>query len=495
MPSITGAFASFLRPGSRVVESTEGYRVLEIASHSTVYLLGSASLGDYHTPTLVRSLVDFTNQFGGSPSEAAIRVLFKNNASAVVYFVRAAIAKVTSIVIDAATSGNAYAVTVDGVEVSVGADGTATPTSVRNALMSAINASSSASKVTAFPGASGAALLIRSDDGTAEIQPVVAKAGTGAGQMTLTDATPVSSAAPDYVAAIGASFDVDDEWPQGFLIAPEAFQRLTLASDRLAVGTAMQDHCADTSFDWKCVVDCGPDNDTLAEYQADGLQYSTPQGHLDWLAPYLVTTEGDLVPASAAAVGMATRRFAEEGYHQPYAGARYALRGVTDVAYKFGGQDQDVLNPNGLNVVRKLRNKGVCVWALRSRSGDSFYRQSTTRVVMNVLNGTLRAAFDFDLFTSIDSVGVLMGRIEETANSVCRRMWRAGALYGRTEPEAFECRCSLENNTDDGLELGQLILEVWAAPAPGLEKLLIGTVRVPVGQVQASAAAGFVTAA
>jgi phage tail sheath protein FI len=152
--------------------------------------------------------------------------------------------------------------------------------------------------------------------------------------------------------------------------------------------------------------------------------------------------ENVAVPPSAAIAAMATKRYATEGYHQPYAGAKFPLMGVRDVAHRFNGQDQDVLNPLGVNVVRSLRGKGVCVWAMRSRSADPMYRFATTRVIFNVLNGTLRSGFDYEIFSSIDSAGVRLMRIAETARSVCRRMWIAGALFGETEAEAFVVRCN-----------------------------------------------------
>jgi phage tail sheath protein FI len=310
--------------------------------------------------------------------------------------------------------------------------------------------------------------------------------------MTVTDATPVAVTAADFISAIEQSFDYEEDWPQGFLISPEAFQHLTLATDRLAVGSAMENLAADENFDWKSLVDCGSDHSTVALVQTDGQQYVSPQGHTAFYAPYVKDLEGNIIPCSAAIAGMATKRFSEQGYHQPMAGARYPLQGVIDVDVRFGNQDQSVLNPLGINLVRSLRNIGVVSWAMRTRSSDTFYRFTVTRVIMNVLNGTLRRAYNFDLFNSIDGRGVQLARMEETARAVCRRMWISKALYGNTEAEAFEVRCSAANNDEDQLENGNVLVEVWAAPSPAVEKVLINSFRTRIGQVQESAAAGLV---
>jgi phage tail sheath protein FI len=109
---------------------------------------------------------------------------------------------------------------------------------------------------------------------------------------------------------------------------------------------------------------------------------------------------------------------------------------------------------------------------------------------MNALNGSLRDAFDLEIFSAIDGFGVLFSRIQETARGICRRFWLSGAFYGNTEEEAFACICNRDNNDPDDLENGSVVLSVYVAPAPTLEKLLVMTYRTSLGNVQTSASAG-----
>jgi hypothetical protein len=67
-----------------------------------------------------------------------------------------------------------------------------------------------------------------------------------------------------------------------------------------------------------------------------------------------------------------------------------------------------------------------------------------------------------------------------------RRLWLGQALFGGTEEAAFLVRCNFSNNTDDLLSNGQVLLEVFAAVTPGLEKLLISSVKVNIGNVPAA---------
>jgi hypothetical protein len=244
----------------------------------------------------------------------------------------------------------------------------------------------------------------------------------------------------------------------------------------------MEGLASDAAYDWVAVIDAGV-NLTPAQALAEGLLYTSPQGHTAFYYPHLIDVEDVIVPASAGVAGVATRRYREEGFQQPPAGAKYPILGVRDVVLKVSTQVQDTLNPSGINVVRNLRNKGVVIWGMRSRSSSEFYRFINTRVIMNVLNGTLRRTYDNDLFSIIDGQGVLLNSISQTASSVCSRLWRGKALFGASEAQAYEVKCDFENNLAEDLELGNVLLEVYVVPVPSMEKLLINTIRLSIGSL------------
>lgn len=483
---MVNAFANITRPGVFLNEGTAGIRPTNVASHNAIYMVGSATNGPYNQPTSVVSLADFTNQFAGSLSEPSVRLAFRNDRQAKLFFIRAGIAPKFDVTISSATAGN-YKLTINGVDVTYTAIAGNTAADIAAGLIVAINSSAIAAQVNAKGAAQVDKLQIILQNPEGLLTVLVAS-----GAATVTNATPANLSAGDFVSAIENSFDYEEEWEQGFLIAPQAFQYFTLAIDRLTVGAAMETLAANSAFDWKALIDCGPVHLTSSQLKTDAEQYPSPEGHSDYLAPYVIDFEGATVPPSAGAAAIATKTYREDGYHQPYAGSRYPMAGVADVDVKFGNTDQSILNPIGVNLVRKLTNKGVVIWGMRSRSQNPFYRFSVTRIIMNVLNGTLRRAYDDALFSSIDGFGIALMRREETARAVCRRMWISKALYGNTETEAFEVRSSIENNDADQLENGNVLIEVWAAPAPAIEKVLVQTYRTSIGKVQEAAAAGII---
>ncbi len=471
---MTAIFNNFNSPGVRIVESTQGFRTLPIASFQSVYMIGSSAVGDYLVPTQVTSLEDFTNQFGASPSEASVKLFFRNDRRGILYFVRTPIAVQRSITVETAAN-QTYTATIAGTVVTYVSTGGETKVAIASGLLAAINASPVANLVTAYAGAITDSIIVKVDNPLGgEITLTV---GTN---LSVEVTTPVTPAASDYVYVIENSFDVEDDYNQGFIIAPQAFQLLTLGADRLAVGNALHALASDAAYDWIALIDAGA-NLTVAQAQAEGILYAAPQGHASFYYPHLKDLEGGVVPASAAVAGVATRRFKAEGLQQPPAGAKFPVLGVTDVTVKVNTQQQEVLNPLGINIIRNLRNKGVVVWAMRTRSNSTFYSFLPVRVIMSVLNGTLRRGFDNEVFSSIDGLGILLSDIAASARSVCSRFWRAKLLFGATEAEAFEVKCDFENNTKEDLELGNVLLEVYAIPAPAMERLLISSVRVAIG--------------
>ena len=477
-------FNSLLRPGVFLAETQGGSRTPELASFATVYMFGSGATGAFGTPTLCTSLADFTTKFGASASTTAVQLFFRNDRAGGLHFIRTRIAARSLITIDAATAGD-LTVVINGVTVTVTVPDSQTVAQVASLLITTIAGSALAGIVTALTGTVAGTVNVFPND------PAVALTVTSADDdVTLSDATPASLPnSTDYIYAIENAFDYDEEWPQGFVLAPEAFANLSVPAQRQAVGVALENLAANKDFDWFAVVDAGPGITTVAALLAEGQLYSTAQGHLGFYGPYVTNLEGVAVPVSAGVVGVATRRYRQEGFQEPFAGAKFPVRGVTDVVTRFSNTEQGVLNPEGVNLVRFLRNKGVVIWGMRTRSANSYYTFAHTRVILNVLNGTLRRAYDFDLFSAIDGQGVLLSRLKETADSVCRRLWRGRALFGSSEEEAFQVICNFENNDAADLENGNVLIEVYVAPVPALEKLLIRTVRVPIGQVQTAAAA------
>jgi phage tail sheath protein FI len=248
----------------------------------------------------------------------------------------------------------------------------------------------------------------------------------------------------------------------------------------------MEALCSSEGFAWNCFVDSGPPSAivNVAQADAESALYTSAQGHLAFYSNYMVDLEGRLVPPSAAVAGIYLARASAEGFQQPAAGGKYPIKGISGLQWQLTKAQQAVSNPLGNNLLRYLPNQGNLVYGSRTRSNSPYYKFVNTRVILNVLIGTLRGAFDELVFSAVDGRGVLFSRIRETAEAICYRLYQGGALFGATPDEAFFCQCNDANNPDLDLEDGVVRLDCYVAPVPTMERLLINVVRTAIGQVQ-----------
>jgi hypothetical protein len=382
----------------------------------------------------------------------------------------------------ATPTAGVWSATINGTTVSYTAPASPTLASIVQGLSAAIAASAPLAAVVDVDDvtATGFTLAARSADTLLRVTTTA----PGSGTLTATPTTqrPVFG---QYLESIEKSFDPDIH-AQGILIAPDAFENLLDQYERVAVGAAMEALCSAEGFAWNCFVDCGPPSAivNVAQADAESALYTSAQGHLAFYSNYMVDLEGRLVPPSAAVAGIYLARASAEGFQQPAAGGKYPIKGISGLQWQLTKAQQAVSNPMGNNLLRYLPNQGNLVYGSRTRSNSPFYRFVNTRIILNVLIGTLRGAFDELVFSAVDGRGVLFSRIRETAEAICYRLYQGGALFGATPDEAFFCQCNDQNNPDLDLEDGVVRLDCYVAPVPTMERLLINVVRTAIGQVQ-----------
>jgi phage tail sheath protein FI len=376
-----------------------------------------------------------------------------------------------------------YGLTISGTVIATASLSTPTATAAASALATAIQANAT---VNALVDVSTNAGVITITPRTGTLVSATALTAPTPATMALTSTVTTPATYNKYVYGIQNSFDPDLH-QQGFMIAPEAFSTLTTQSHRTSVATAMENQCSTENYYWMALVDAGPVTTitSVTMAQQEGRLYTTARGHLAYYYPYLKDLEANSVPPSPAVAAIALRRYREQGFNQPPAGAQYPVRGVTDVVVRLKQVQQAVVNPFGINLVRYFPNQGTIVYGARTRSSSAYYRFVNTRIILNVLVGTLETVFSQLVFSAVDGQGVLFSRIKATADQVCYQLWDGGALYGATPGAAFACFCNANNNPAIDLEQGIVRVDVYVVPAPTMERLLISVYRTPIGQIQA----------
>ncbi|SCG45597.1 phage tail sheath family protein [Micromonospora halophytica] len=171
---------------------------------------------------------------------------------------------------------------------------------------------------------------------------------------------------------------------------------------------------------------------------------------------------GELVatPPSGHMAGIWARTDALRGVHK--APANEPVRGAVDLEYLVTRPEHDVLNPKGVNVIRYFAGEGIRVWGARTlaaEAGEWRYlnvRRLSISIEQAIANGTRWMVFepnDFSLWRSIRrDIGAFLTRV-----------WRDGALLGRTPEEAFFVKCDEETNPADVRDAGMVVAHIGIA--------------------------------
>ena len=224
----------------------------------------------------------------------------------------------------------------------------------------------------------------------------------------------------------------------------------------------------------------------------DSQRYFNPFGFIAYYGPYIENGAGQFIPPSSYVTGVALRRYRAEGYQFPPAGVKYQLADAVSTQIPVNSAQQNLLNPDGCNVVRSLPGypqTAVFIWGGRTRvnSADAqqrLYQFVNTRVILNVVYGSLRSAFDSQIFNVIDGFGVVYNQIVSVGNSVLNQLYVRGALFGARPSDAFQVICDSRINSSESLENGIVNAKVFVTPVPTLERIQIDLIRVAIGKMQ-----------
>lgn len=178
------------------------------------------------------------------------------------------------------------------------------------------------------------------------------------------------------------------------------------------------------------------------------------------------------VPPSGAVVGTISHVDTVRGVHKAPAGSPDGyLDSVVGIERIVTKAEHDILNPAGINVIRKFANSGVCVWGARTVSSDPEWKYINIRRLFLFLEESIDLASQWVVFEP--NTPSLWGSVIRNITAFLLMVWRSGALFGSTPDEAFYVKVDAENNPDEVRNAGQLIIEVGVAPVRPAEFVII----------------------
>jgi phage tail sheath protein FI len=142
--------------------------------------------------------------------------------------------------------------------------------------------------------------------------------------------------------------------------------------------------------------------------------------------------------------------------------ANETLAGAVDLEYDINQGTQEVLNPRGVNAIRRFPGRGIRLWGARTMSSDPLWKYVNVRRLFIFLEASIYNSTQWVVFEPNDPR--LWARVKQTVTLFLRTQWREGALLGLKEEEAFSVAVGRETMTEDDLLNGRLIVEVGVAP-------------------------------
>jgi uncharacterized protein len=169
-----------------------------------------------------------------------------------------------------------------------------------------------------------------------------------------------------------------------------------------------------------------------------------------------------LVPPSGHMMGVWGRTDETRGVYK--APANEVPRGITGLAYDVNFREQELLNPIGINCIRKFPNRGIRIWGARTlvEPEKTEWRYISVRRLISYIERSIEVGTQWAVFEPNDQQ--LWTQVRYCVMNFLERIWREGALFGATPEQAFYVKCDAENNTPETITLGRLYIDVGVCP-------------------------------
>ena len=149
--------------------------------------------------------------------------------------------------------------------------------------------------------------------------------------------------------------------------------------------------------------------------------------------------------------------------------ANSAMLGVIDLREDFTDDEQAVLNPEGVDLVRCVPAIGFSVWG--GRTLDRVERFVAHRRLLHRLVRAIRRVAEPLVFET--NGPVLWFTFVRAITAVLLEAWRSGALAGSRPEEAFNVVCDATTNPPEETDAGRCLCEIAFAPAVPMEFIQI----------------------
>lgn len=231
--------------------------------------------------------------------------------------------------------------------------------------------------------------------------------------------------------------------------------------------TVLESYCSDPTVQNRfAILDSQETYASLGSLAADGADLPPRSNYAAFYFPWIQvfdpgTKQPVYVPPCGHVAGVYARVDAQRGVHK--APANETIAGALDLKYAISKAQQDGLNPQGVNCIRRL-NGNIRIWGARTvvanQAPDEFMYVTARRLFLY-----LRSSIDRGLQWAVFEPNnpELWAKITRNVSVFLEQVWRSGALFGATPQEAFFVKCDAETNPPAVRDAGQVVTEIGVA--------------------------------
>jgi len=172
------------------------------------------------------------------------------------------------------------------------------------------------------------------------------------------------------------------------------------------------------------------------------------------------SNKADFIPPSGAVMGVFSRTDINRGVHKAPANEIVFCTGLKT---NYTKDEQDILNPEGINLIRALPGQGIRIWGARTASSNSSFKYVNVRRLFIFVEESIKANTNWVVFEPNDNT--LWQRVEITISGFLDGLWRNGMLAGDSPATSYFVEIGPSTMTRDDIMNGRLICNIGIAPS------------------------------
>jgi len=210
------------------------------------------------------------------------------------------------------------------------------------------------------------------------------------------------------------------------------------------------------------VLDCG-EGQSLTAVRAMRARFDSTYAALyyPWVRVLDPVTQAEiLLPPSGFIAGIYARNDIQRAVYKAPANEIVTL--ALSFERLLNKEQQDVLNPEGINALRFFEGRGFRVWGARTISSDPEWKYVNLRRYFAYLERSVDRGTQWAVFEPNGEA--LWANVRTTIEDFLFNEWTNGALLGEKPDKAYFVRCDRSTMTQNDLDNGRLICLVGVAP-------------------------------